>query len=150
MTIEFPATKAIKDAIRQEIGSTVTFVIRGNVTACPTCSGADLYDSVNDLSLNQFCPVCSGTYWIIQDVVSGITAHIRWRTGDESDFGIAGETLAGDCIITADVDSLSEDQISKIREVRADGRKLEIFRTIKRGDPSRDRIRFICREVGRE
>ena len=150
MTINFPDTKSIKDAIRQEIGQTVTFVLQGTATACPTCSGADLYDSVNELSLDQFCSVCSGAYWIVQEVASGIVAHVRWRTGDESDFDIAGETLTGDCIITIDIDSLSESNIAKIREVVADGRKLEIFRTIKRGVPSRDRIRFVCREVGKE
>jgi len=150
MTIQFPTTKSTKDAIRDAIGQTVTFVIQGVETACPVCSGADLYDSVNELSLDQFCPICSGQYWITQDVESGVLAHVRWRTGDESDFGIAGETLTGDCFITIGIDSLSETQIVKIKEVRVDSRKLEIFRTIKRGVPTRDRIRFVCREVGKE
>lgn len=150
MTIEFPATKTIKDAIRQEIGQTVTFVLQGTATACPVCSGANLYDGVNEVSLNPFCDVCSGTYWIVQEVASGVVAHVRWLTGDESDFGVAGETLTGDCIITINIDSLSEDNIAKIMEVVADNRKLEVFRTIKRGVPTRDRIRFICREAGKE
>ena len=85
-----------------------------------------------------------------QDLTSGVVAHVRWRTGDESDFGIAGQTLAGDCIITVDIDSITDSQIEQVKEIRADSRKLEIFRTIKRGVPSRDRIRFICMEVGKE
>lgn len=150
MTIQFPTTKAKKDAIRDTIGQTVTFVLEGVATPCPVCSGADLYDSVNELSLDQWCSTCSGRYWIVSDVDEEVTAHVRWRTGDESDWGIAGETLAGDCIITVAIDSLSDDQIVKIKEVRADSRKLEVFRTIKRGVPTRDRIRFVCREVGKE
>ena len=54
MTIEFPSTKTIKDAIREGIGQTVTFLLQGDATACPTCSGADLYDSINELSLRIF------------------------------------------------------------------------------------------------
>lgn len=150
MTIQFPSTKSIKDSIRQEIGQTVTFVIRGDPTACPTCSGASLYDSVNELSLNQSCNTCSGAYWLSNYIESAIVAHVRWATGDESDFGIAGDSLTGNCNITISIDSLSEDQISKIKDITVDDRHLEIFRTIKRGVPTRDRIRFSCREVGKE
>jgi hypothetical protein len=150
MIIEFPSTKPIKDAIREEIGQTVTFLLQGDATACPVCSGADLYDGVNEQSLDPFCSTCSGAYWIAQEIASGIVAHVRWRTGDESDFGIAGQTLAGDCIVTVDINSIIDSQIAQVKEIRADSRKLEIFRTIKRGVPSRDRIRFVCREVGKE
>ena len=150
MTIQFPTTKTTKDAIRQAIGQLVTFVIQGIAEPCPVCSGLDLYDSVNELSLDQFCTTCSGKYWITSDVSSGIMAHVRWRTGDESDWGIAGETLEGDCFITISIDSLSESNIVKIKEIYADSRKLEVFRTTKRGVPTRDRIRFVCREVGKE
>ena len=148
--IDFPSTKTIKDAIRAEIGLTATFTIRGDSAACPTCSGSDLFDSVNNVSLDPFCDTCSGVYWITQDVVSGVVSHVRWRTGDESDHGIGGEVFTGDCSITIDIDALTADQISKIKYVVVDDRKLEIFRTIKRGVPTRDRIRFSCREVGKE
>ena len=97
--------------------------------------------------MDQYCDTCSGAYWITADVSSGVVAHVRWRTGDESDFGIAGEVLSGDCAVTVDIDSLSEENIVKIKEIVADSRKLEVFRTIKRGVPERDRIRFSCREV---
>jgi len=150
MTIQFPATKNIKNAIRQEIGQTVVFVIQGVPHACTVCSGANLYDSVNDTSLDPFCPVCSGRYWLVEDVESGILSHVRWRTGDESDFGIAGATFTGDCTVTIDAESLSEDQIVKIKKIKADNRYLKAFRTIKRGVPTRDRIRFVCKEVGKE
>lgn len=150
MTIQFPTTKSTKDAIRDAIGKTVTFLVRGDAVACPVCSGLDLYDSVNELSLDQWCTTCSGAYWITGDVEIDVTAHVRWRSGDESDWGIAGETFMGDCSITIAVDSLSESQIVKIKEARVDSRKLEIQRAIKRGVPARDRIRFVCREVGKE
>ena len=150
MVIQFPTTKTTKDAIRQAIGQTVTFVIEGVATACETCSGLFQYDPNNETSLNPFCETCSGVYWITADVYSGIVAHVRWRTGDESDYGIAGQTLQGDCFITIDIDSLSPASIVKVKEVIADSRRVKIYRTIKRGIPSRDRIRFVCMEVGKE
>lgn len=149
--ISYPETKTTKDAIRSAIGQSATFVIRGtDATACPTCSGANLYDSVNELSLDPFCTTCSGAYWFINDSTEVITAHVRWRTGDESDWGIAGETVTGDCSVTIDIDDLSESQISNIKEISVDDRKLKVFRAINRGVPTRDRIRFICRLVGKE
>ena len=150
MTITFPATKPTKDAIRQAIGQTVTFIIRGVATACPVCSGLDYYDEVNEASLDPYCTTCSGQYWITADVYSGVVAHVRWRTQDQPDMQVGGETFDGDCIVTIDVDAISSSNIVKIKEVVADSRKLQVYRTIYRGVPQRDRIRFICREWGKE
>jgi hypothetical protein len=63
MSIEFPETKTTKDAIRLVIGRDVDFVFK-SFTACVTCSGLGYYDEINQSSLNSFCPVCSGVYWI--------------------------------------------------------------------------------------
>jgi len=150
MTITFPSTKATKNAIRNAIGQTVTFVIRGDPSPCPVCSGADLYDGVNEVSLNPYCSVCSGRYWITEDVYSGVIAHVRWRRRDEPDMTVGGEILEGDCTITIDIDALSADNIVKIKEIRADSRKLQVYRTLYRGVPERDRIRFVCREWAKE
>ena len=150
MTITFPATKPTKDAIRNAIGQVVTFIIRGDQSACPVCSGLDLYDEVNEVSLDPYCTTCSGQYWITADVYSGVVAHVRWRTQDQPDMGVGGETFDGDCMITIDIDALSEANIVKVKEVIADSRKLQIYRAIHRGVPTRDRIRFVCREFGKE
>lgn len=150
MTITFPATKTTKDAIRQVIGQTVTFVIRGVATACVVCSGLDYYDEVNEASLDPYCTTCSGLYWITADVLSGVVAHVRWRTQDQPDMGVGGETREGDCFITIDIDAISPANIVKIKEVRVDSSKLQVYRTIHRGVPTRDRIRFVCREFGKE
>ena len=151
MTITFPVTKTTKDAIRAVIGQTVIFVIEGDLAACTTCSGGDLYDEVNEASLNPYCTECDGKYWLDStDVLSGVVAHVRWRTQDQPEMGVGGETFGGDCFITIDVNAISASNIVKIKEVRADSRKLQIYRTIYRGVPARDRIRFVCREWGKE
>jgi len=148
--IQFPQTKHTKDAIRNVIGRPVTFIIQGEPSACPVCSGADLYDSVNELSINQFCPTCSGAYWFTADSGINLVGHVRHRTGDEEDWGIAGSVITGDCTITIGIDDLSEDKIVKIKEIRTDGRRFRVFRAIKRGVQERDRIRFLCRLIGEE
>lgn len=93
---------------------------------------------------------CSGRYWIVGEVNSDVIAHVRWLTGDQSDYGIAGESLEGDCVITIANDSLTENQIASVREIVADSRKLFPYKSIYRGVPTRDRIRFTCREIGKE
>lgn len=150
MSIEFPTTKSIKDEIRNAIGQTVTFVLGDSYSACPVCSGLGYYDEINEASLDSWCATCSGSYWIVGEVNSEIIAHVRWLTGDQSDYGIAGESLEGDCIITIANDSLTENQIASVREIIADSRKLFPYKSIYRGVPTRDRIRFTCRETGKE
>jgi len=150
MAIEFPVTKTIKDAIRDAIGQTVTFVIRGVATACTVCSGLEYYDEINEASLDPYCATCSGLYWITEDVYSGVTAHVRWKLQDQPDLGVGGETFEGDCIITIASDAISEANVAKVKYIVADSRKVQVYRTIYRGVPTRDRIRFIAREYGKE
>jgi len=150
MTITFPQTKATKDAIRDAIGQVVTFVLEGVATPCPVCSGLDQYDPVNESSLNSFCTTCSGLYWIVADVSSGIVAHVRWRTADQPNMDVGGETMEGDVSITISIDDLSNANIVKIKHIVADSRKVQVYRTIYRGVPTRDRVRFICKEWGKE
>jgi len=152
MTITFPTTKPTKDAIRNAIGQLVTFVIRGDPTACDVCgaSGGLYYDEVNEVSLDPYCTTCSGLYWLTTDTNSGVIAHVRWRTQDQPDMGVGGETFEGDCFVTIDINAISASNIVKIKEVRVDSRKLQVYRAIHRGVPTRDRIRFVCREWGKE
>src|SRR3990172_3967597 len=137
---QFPVTKTIKDSIRQAIGQTATFVFEGTPSGCSVCYASGYYDPVNETSLNPFCYVCSGTYWLPIETSSGVVAHVRWSVGDESDFGIAGDVPVGMCSITIDIDSIPEQNIVKIKEIRVDSRVLEVFRITRRGIPSRDRL----------
>jgi len=148
--VTFPVTKSTKDAIRQAIGQTVIFVIRGDPTPCLVCSGLNHYDEVNEVSLNPYCTTCSGQYWLTVDTLSGIISHVRWRTQDQPDMGVGGKTFEGDCFVTIDINAISASNIVKIKEVRVDSRKLQVYRVIQRGVPIRDRVRFVCREFGKE
>ena len=150
MSIEFPNTKATKDAIRGAIGQSVTFVIQGDPTPCPVCSGLDDYDPVNESSMNSFCDVCSGLYWITADTTIDIVSHVKWKTQDQPNMGVAGVTYDCDCTITVDIDDISTSDIDKVQYVIADARKLQVYRTIYKGVPTRDRIRFVLKEWDKE
>jgi len=149
MSIEFPETKTIKDAIRLVIGRDIDFVFK-SFTECPTCSGLGYHDEVNESSLNSFCTVCSGVYWIPTESIVTKNAHVRWRSADEPRQETGGETIIGDCIITISSDALTSIQLGSIQEIRVDERKLVPMRTIPRGVPNIDRYRIIAREWNKE
>jgi len=146
VAIEFPSTKSTKDSIRAAIGQTVSFYLEGSYTECSLCSGANLLDGINKTSLNSLCSECSGAYYLFTDDVVTTTAHVRWNSQDISDKDTAGESFVGDCSITIDIDVLTSDQISSIKYIIADSRKLNPTQKIYRGVPTRDRIRFLCTE----
>jgi len=148
MSISILSTKTIKDAVRAAIGHEATFTIVSSGTSpCPNCSVSGWYDSYNDKSLYPWCGICSGDYWLdgeSQITVSG--AHVRWITMDTPGYGPAGQTYEGDCYVTISIDDLTTTQVNNVKEIEVDSRKVQPFKTIYRGIPSRDRIRFMCRE----
>lgn len=146
--MEFPATKATKDAIRAVIGQTVTFVLQGTNTACPTCSGLNYYDEVNQTSLDWSCTVCSGAYWIFTRQEVTATAHVRWARMDEDNKDVGGKVLTGDCYLTIASDALTESQLNGVQWIVADNRTMQIYRKLYKGVPTRDRILLVAREYG--
>jgi len=144
--MEFPTTKTIKDAIRDAIGQQVTFICEGTYEACPTCSGLGYYDEINQTSLDSTCTVCSGAYWLFTDSKVTAVAHVRWSRMDEPNREMSGKTTDGECYITVSVDSLTPTQVNTIKEIQADSRRLNVYRTVYKGVPTRDRITFVAKE----
>jgi len=147
--IEFPDTKDTKDAIRLVIGRDIDFIFK-SFTECSTCSGLGYYDEVNQSSLNSFCPVCSGMYWIASESIVTVNSHVRWRAADEPQREVGGETVMGDCIITIASDALTSSQLDNIQEIRVDERNLVPMRIIPRGVPNIDRYRIMARQWNKE
>jgi hypothetical protein len=146
MTITFPSTKTTKDEIRSAIGQTVIFITSGIKTACSKCSSSGYYDGINETSLDSWCEICSGAYWLASDTNVSVTAHVRWVSADVPNRGQSGSILEGDCSITIASDALTDSQLNGVKEVIVDGRKVEIYKTMYKGIPSRDRIKIIARE----
>ena len=143
MTLSFPSTKTIKDELRSVVGKEVIFVILTSGTLCTTC---DL-DTVNNVSLDPFCPECSGIGYINFEDEESLTAHVRWSAMDQPEFGPAGQTFEGDVAITIDIDDLTSVQVAKVKKIVVDEREVQPYKTIYRGIPTRDRLRFVCKEM---
>lgn len=95
MSITWPSnTTTVIDDIRDAIGRDITIYQTASGIAC-TASGCAL-DPVTDLSVNSFCPTCSGFYWI--NTVSGLTmtAHVRLKNVDTPIWTVGGFLLEGD------------------------------------------------------
>lgn len=95
MSITWPFnTTTVIDDIRDAIGRDITIYQTASGIAC-TVSGCAL-DPVTNLSVNSFCPTCSGFYWI--NTVSGLTmtAHVRLRNIDTPIWTVGGFLLEGD------------------------------------------------------
>lgn len=95
MSITWPSnTTTVIDDIRDAIGRDITIYQTTSGLPCPA-SGCGL-DPVTDLSINSFCPTCSGFYWI--NTVSGLTmtAHVRLRNVDTPIWTVGGFLLEGD------------------------------------------------------
>src|SRR3990172_1997576 len=100
MTIVWPDNTAdITDEIRDAIGRDIT--IYRTVSGIPCPDPTDSLDPVTNLSTNQFCPTCSGVYWI--NTASGlvVTAHIIDKALNTPLWQAGGFIVEGD--ITAQI-----------------------------------------------
>jgi len=99
-------TRDIIEAIITEIGREVEFMYVYSSYGCPAC---DL-DPVTETSVDSYCPVCSGEYWI--DVYSGLTmsGHVSWKFDFQNEFETGGRYFIGDAKVkimhTADREAL--------------------------------------------
>jgi hypothetical protein len=94
---------------------------------------------------------CSGLYYLpSSNSTVTIKSHVRWLSGDILEHGIAGSTLAGDCIITISNDDLTEEQLDIIKEIHVDDRILYPQRITKKGIPNVDRLRIVAKEGSKE
>lgn len=114
MVITWPSnTTEITDEIRNVIGRDITIYLTVSGIPC-TYSGCYL-DPVTNLSTNQFCPSCAGSYWL--ETVSGynVLAHVRPLELDSSIYVTGGVVVEGDALVQIKytVESLNAVQNSK-------------------------------------
>ena len=137
MIITYPTnTVTIIDEIRGAIGREVDFYIIASSISCPVC---DL-DPITNTSMDSFCIVCSGIYWIpIYDIIS-ISGHIIWGNADQLNWVTGGQLFDGDCRVqikhTPENVTVVEDAIKVI----VDGKTMKIKNKILRGVKELNRI----------
>lgn len=139
MNITWPSDTADAiDAIRDAIGRNVTINVSVDGVPCPV-SGCDL-DPVTDLSTNQFCPVCSGFYYI--NTTSGYTvlAHVNWGQADTPLWEPGGRLVDGDCLVQVKYTTANVDAVDNAKSFAVDGKTLITKAVDYRGVPDINRI----------
>ena len=137
MLAAFPTTT--KDQIEQMInmdGREVTF-FTATYSGCPICS----LDPITDTSVDSFCPICSGVYWIPTYSGWNITAHVTWGTLDSKTWETGGMIDNGECTVKFIYSGGMQDILDETHYVMVDNRKMDVQPgIIFRGVPEINRI----------
>ncbi len=146
MIIAWPqqfVNKTIED-IRSAIGRSITINVRTQGTPCPICS----LDPTTNLSVNPWCAVCSGTYWI--DTLSGvlISGHVLWGTAESPIMQRGGLEPEGDCKVTVLFTPENEAFVKDAESFVVDGKTMSLKSYRLRGVPTPNRISIFLVEEG--
>lgn len=138
MQISWPSnTRNTIESIIDAIGRNVTFYT-ATISGC-TASGCGL-DPVTDTSINSFCPVCSGSYWISTMSGYNIKAHVTWKFSGQEEFHTGGSVFLGDGIVKVMYSGPYMDVINNAEYMAVDGKQVDIQRVTLLGVPSVNRI----------
>lgn len=136
MIIAWPSnTRAVIEEIINEIGRPVIFYT-AQLSGCWLC---DL-DPITNTSVDSFCPVCSGTYWIATYSGYTITAHVTWKYSDKSDWQTGGIVPIGDGIIKVMYSGPYMEAINSADYAVVDGKEVNIERITLLGVPTVNRV----------
>lgn len=138
-TITWPSdTPDVIDAIRNTIGRDIT--IYSTVSGIPCPNPNDSLDPVTGLSTNQFCPICSGNYWI--NTTSGLTlkAHVITKGVDTPNWQSGGIVLEGDAAVQIKYTVANFNAINTSKYIEVDGREYIKKDLSLRGVPDINRI----------
>jgi hypothetical protein len=139
MSIYWPSnTSDIIDDIRDAIGRDITIYATVSGIPCPA-SGCSL-DPVTNLSVNQFCDICGGDYWI--NTTSGITvtAHVRMKNVDMPIWTVGGFIVDGDAQIQIKYTQANIDAVNNVNYFLVDGKEFIKKDISLRGVPDINRI----------
>lgn len=130
--------ETVIDEIRHAIGRDIVINIPITGIACDNAS--DSLDPVTNLSTNQFCPTCHGTYWL--NTTSGITvsAHVTWKPSEIVGWYPGGQIVEGDCLIQIKYTVSSYAWATEAENFIVDGRTLKRRSITLRGVPELNRV----------
>lgn len=138
-TINWPSnTTEIIDKIRNTVGRDIT--IYSTVSGIPcTESGCEL-NPVTNLSTDQYCPTCSGEYWI--NDVSGLTltAHVVMRNIDTPVWEVGGRIVEGDALVQLKLTETTVSAVNNSEYYIVDSRRFIKNNIVLRGVPEPNRI----------
>ena len=142
-------TATIIDEIRDAIGRDVLINVTISGIPC-TASGCGVLDPVTNLATNQFCPVCSGLYWI--NTISGysVNANVQSGKGEIPIWGAGGKIMDGDCSLQLKYTSANITAIDNSAHFVVDGKVLLKESVEYRGVPDINRVLVTLKDVEKE
>jgi hypothetical protein len=149
MPVSSDYIKSKIDAVREEIGRTVTFhTLKSD--KCSDCVASGYYDPLTDTSWNFVCPICKGTGWSSSVDKTEVLARIHWAGDERIQMSPGGKYYVGDCQLTIDPShhSLAQNAMKDSGKVIVDGRDMRIQSINPMGAPTINRIRLICKGMG--
>ena len=142
-------TATIIDEIRDAIGRDILINVTISGIPC-TASGCGVLDPVTNLAVNQFCPVCSGMYWI--NTISGYTAnaYVQWGKGEIPIWETGGMIMDGDCTIQLKYTPANITAIDSAANIIVDGNVLVKESVEYRGVPDINRVLVTLKNLEKE
>jgi hypothetical protein len=138
MQITWPSgTRQVIENIIEAVGRDVTFWT-STLSGC-TASGCSL-DPVTNTSINSFCIVCSGKYWIPTWSGYNIKSHVTWKYADQYEFHTGGTVFLGDGIVKIMYSGPYMDILDKTDYMVVDEKPVDIQRITLLGVPTVNRI----------
>lgn len=142
-------TVTIIDEIRDAIGRDILINVTISGISCPA-SGCGVLDPVTNLAVNQFCPVCSGLYWI--NTISGyiVNAYIQWGKGEIPIWETGGMIIDGDCVVQLKYTPANITAVDDSTNFVVDGKVLIKESVEYRGVPNINRVLVTLNDVEKE
>lgn len=148
MQIVWPETQVREtiDAIRSAIGREVQINIMVSGIGCYNCS----LDPITNTSINAFCPVCHGTYWL--NTLSGylVSGHVRWFSSERPVLQAGGELPEGDCQVTIAYTAANLYAVENASDVIVDGKRTTLKSYRFKGQHVPNRIAIALLEEGKQ
>jgi hypothetical protein len=142
--ILWPTTfeKQLISDIRDAIGREVTFYVVASSVPCPVCA----LDPITNTSVDSFCPVCSGEYFI--PIYSGVTrqAHITWGGTDQLQWQTGGQLFDGDCRVQIEYTPENVLVVESSKWMIVDGKRMLQNKIHLRGVKDLNRVLIDCME----
>lgn len=142
MSLTFPSTTDTIDEMRNAIGRNITI----NVPVLSGCLACSL-DPVTNTSVNSFCTVCNGDYWIKIIEPHVVLAHVNWGKTDKLGWVSGGQYFDGDCLVQLKYTEENNNLVASGISYIVDGITLRKDTQIYRGVPEINRILVNLMEI---
>lgn len=134
------------EEIRTAIGRNIQINITVSGVGCPICS----LDPITNTSVNSYCPVCHGLYWL--ETTSGIlvSGHVRWFSSEKPYLQPGGQLPEGDCQVTIAYTDANLSAVEHAQDFIVDAKRMTLKSYKLKGVKTPNRIAIVMLEEGKD